>query len=92
MHLWSRGLGRRVVSIDVNKLGACTVDEALKDLPKTVRKNIKGEISEKSLALVGGKVEPVKWDFVITIDWNDLKGLLQLILSDIPKKKAEGEI
>lgn len=92
MNLWSRGLGRKVVKVDVSKLESHSVDEALEDLPETVQKNITKAISEKSIALTGGKIEPVKWDFIITIDWEDVKGLMKIISSDIPKKRSEGKI
>lgn len=93
MELWSKGLGTRVVRIDISKLKPYSLEEVLEDLPKVVRDNIEKEVSgRKVIVLKGGKVEPVNWEFVIIVDWSDVKGMFRNVFLNILKKKLKREI
>ncbi|KXA89217.1 hypothetical protein AKJ61_03330 [candidate division MSBL1 archaeon SCGC-AAA259B11] len=82
MLLWSRGLGKRIVWLDLSKLEPYTVDEVTEDLPKAVRENLEEKTTEDSIALTGGRIKPVGWDFVITINKEDIIGLVNQLLMD----------
>lgn len=82
MLLWSKGLGRKTVYLDLGKLEPFTIDEVTEDLPPTVKRTIEEETTEDSIALSGGKIEPVGWDFVITINKRDVTGLVNQLLMD----------
>jgi len=73
MRMWSRGLGRQNLGINLSDVRVLTLDEALDFMADEAEEPLLKELdSRKVIALTGKMLPPTGWEFVITMGFKDL--------------------
>ena len=73
MRMWSRGLGRMNVGIDVADTEVKTFKEAIDFMPEPAREPLLDELeSRKCIVLSGKMMPPVGWEFTIFFSKKDI--------------------
>ena len=73
MRMWSRGLGRQNIGINLSEIRVMGLNEALDFMLKEAREPLLEELdSQKVVALSGKMLPPTGWEFVITLGFKDL--------------------
>jgi hypothetical protein len=79
MRMWSRGLGKENLSINLNQIMIKTFDEGLVSMPDAAKERFSANSSgnKRRCLTVTGKIDPpVGWEFVILISIKDVFRIL----------------
>lgn len=82
MRMWSRGLGRKNLGIDLGKVTVLSLEEAVARMPSSAADDLVRQISSDKLIALSGKVlPPIGWDFVIIFERKDIFAILLKLLN-----------
>ena len=73
MRMWSRGLGRQNLGINLSEINVMTLDEATDYMVKEAVEPLLMELDgQRVVALSGKMLPPTGWEFVITMGLKDI--------------------
>jgi len=71
--MWSRGLGKQNLGIDLSKTTPMTLDEALDFMMNEAKGPMLQEIKSQNVICLSGKIlPPTGWEFVIVFELKDI--------------------
>jgi hypothetical protein len=82
MRMWSRGLGRQNLGINLSEINVMTLDEATNFMVKEAVEPLLVELEGRKVVTLSGKMlPPTGWEFVITLDLKDFFAVTWKLLS-----------
>jgi hypothetical protein len=80
--MWSRGLGRQNLGINLSEIEIMTLKEATDYMAKEAVKPLLSELDGRRVITLSGKMQPpTGWEFVITLDLKDIFAVTFKLLS-----------
>lgn len=82
MRMWSRGLGRQNIGINLSETKVMTLDEALNYMVKEATSSLLKELDSRRVVAISGKMlPPTGWEFVITMGLKDILAITWKLVS-----------
>ena len=82
MRMWSRGLGRQNLGINLSETKVMTLDEALDYMAKEATEPLLQELDSRRVIAISGKMlPPTGWEFVITMGLKDMLAITWKLVS-----------
>jgi hypothetical protein len=82
MRMWSRGLGRQNLGIDLSEVNVMTLEEATDYMVNEAVEPLLKELDGRKIVALSGKMlPPTGWEFVITMDLKDFFAITWKLLS-----------
>ena len=82
MRMWSRGLGRQNIGINLSETKVMTLDEALDYMAKEATAPLLEELDSRRVVTISGKMlPPTGWEFVITMGFKDILAITWKLVS-----------
>jgi len=82
MRMWSRGLGRQNIGINLSETKVMTLDEALDYMAKEATAPLLEELDSRRVVAISGKMlPPTGWEFVITMGLKDILAITWKLVS-----------